>query len=700
MCAAQEQVSDAGGAASGQPGIIPLTSDGWMGRPGLVGRRPDGTGWAPRLRVEGVDADAAGLRVDADASASGLDADESGSAPAAVATGGPGRVVVHLVDADTRIAVDLAVELLSQGLLRMRAELVNTAEETGRAAVDVYQLDELSLALPVPLTADQTLDFAGRWGRERDPQRTPVRQGCLLNEGRRGRTGFDAPTELYCGERGFGFERGRLWALHLAWSGNARSWLERTGSGAQVMGAGELLLPGEMALEPGESYRTPWLYAQYADGLDAAAAQLHAWQRTLPAHPGADRPVTLNVWEAVYFDHDLPALLELARLAASIGVERYVVDDGWFLGRRDDTRGLGDWTVDPQVWPDGLHPLAERVRELGMHFGLWVEPEMISPDSELARAHPEWILAARGDALPDERRHQQVLDLADPDAWEHIRGRLDALLDEYPISYLKWDHNRDLVDAGDQSVGGRAGVHAQTLACYRLMDRLRADHPGLEIESCSSGGGRIDLEMVTRAQRFWASDCIDPHERQSIVRWTEQLIAPEYVGTHIASPRSHTTGRVSDLSFRAATALWGHLGFEWDLRRAGDEDLSRLREWVGFYKEHRRNLLSGRLVRRDVADGSLWLHGVVAPDGASALYELACLERSPMSPRGTFTLPGLRPETLYRVRPVLVGGGPSGLGLPGWGDGVVTTGAALGSAGLAAPTMYPDQAVILEATAT
>lgn len=703
-----------------QVGIIPLSSTGWMGRPGLVGHRASGRAWAPHLRTISVDVDSETLEVLDAAHATDPSPTTEASTPSSPTTGvglaephtqsrggdspdpvtrgglaqcGPGSACYTLADDAAGLRVEVRLELLKGGLIRTRAEVVNTGS-------DDYELEELSVAFPLPLSAGEILDFSGRWGREREPQRIPVRLGCHLHEGRHGRTGFDAPLMMFCGEPGFDFASGKVWGLHVAHSGNHRTWVERLNNGRQVIGGGELLLPGELTLAPQGVYGTPWVYLQYSDGLDEAARRLHRWERSLPAHPDTPRPVTLNVWEAVYFNHDLDTLLRLADRAAAVGVERYVVDDGWFLHRRDDTAGLGDWEVDPEVWPQGLHPLTEHVRELGMEFGLWIEPEMVNPDSDLARAHPEWIMRA-GPQMPLAWRNQQVLDLAIPEAWSYVHDRISDLLDEYPISYFKWDHNRDLIDAGNALEGGRAVVHEQTLACYRLMDSLRREHPGLEIESCSSGGGRVDLGMITHVQRFWLSDCIDPHERQLIMRWSEQLLAPEYMGTHVASERSHTTGRVSDLSFRLGTAIWGHLGFEWDLLPLSEAELDALAEWISFYKDNRDLLLDGDLVRRDVADGSLWLHGIVAHDHSRALYQLACLERSPMSPRGMFALPGLDPDALYRVRPRLVGGGPAGLILPPWADEggrcVEMTGRALAEFGLHTPLLYPDQILVIEA---
>lgn len=669
--------------SSVRPSLINLASDGWMGRPGLVGHRPDGSGWAPRLRIRSVEL----------TSDTGIKADtvepkpETQDSPISVISGGPAQIICHLDDEETQLAVDLTLELLPQGLARFRASCTNI--DPARH----YTLEELSITLPLPLEADEILDFSGRWGNERYPQRSQVKLGCHLREGRHGRAGFDSPMMMFCGSRGFSFERGQVWGLHVAHSGNHRSWIERLPSGVQVIGGGELLLPGEMVLAPHEAYESPWIYAQTADGLDNAARAIHRWERTLTSHPGIDRPVSLNVWEAVYFNHELDVLKRLANRASKIGIERFILDDGWFRGRRDERSSLGDWEVDPDIWPDGLHPLVNYVRDRGMQFGLWIEPEMVSTDSELARNHPEWILRARSDSLPIEQRYQQVLNLTLPEAWEHVRSRMDALITEYQIDYLKWDHNRDLVDAGNGSAG-RAAVHEQTLECYRLMDRLRADHPGLEIESCSSGGGRVDLEMVQHAQRFWLSDCIDPLERQHIQRWSSQLLAPELMGTHIASEHSHTTGRVSDLSFRAATALWGHLGFELDLLSVSDEDLESLADWVTFYRDNRDFLLSGDLVRRDVADGSLWLNGVLSPGRDRALFALTSMFRSPMSPRGMISLPGLEPGRSYKVETLLIGGGPNGLFLPPWAEGIVMDGAAL-DIGVHTPKLMPEQSLVI-----
>ena len=538
----------------------------------------------------------------------------------------------------------------------MRAKLTNLGGP--------YQLDDLVLALPVPPVAREIFDLAGRWGKERTPQRRDLTVGAHVRQGRKGRTGPEAATVLHVGEPGFGFATGEIWGLHTGWSGNHTHYAERLSTGEQVIGGGELLLPGEVQLDEGESYTSPWVYGSYGVGLDEVARRFHRFLRARDRHPSTRRPVTINVWEAVYFDHDLDRLVDLAERAAALGVERYVLDDGWFGSRRDDHSGLGDWQVSAEVWPDGLHPLVDKVTELGMEFGLWFEPEMINTDSDVARAHPEWMMAT-GDRLPIESRYQQVINLGIPECYAFIRDAIFAVLAEYPIAYIKWDHNRDLIDAGTQPTG-RPGVHEQTLAFYRLVDEIKAAHPGLEIESCSSGGARVDLGVLERTDRVWVSDCIDPLERQEMHRWTTQLIPPELMGSHIASGRSHTTGREHDLNFRAATAIFGHLGIEWDLSRASAAELGELADWIAFYKEHRELLLGGDLIRIDFPDETLTATGVVASDRSRAIYSYASIARSEVVLLGRVRFPGLDPARRYRVVPALLQHAPSGLRPPLW----------------------------------
>jgi alpha-galactosidase len=270
---------------------------------------------------------------------------------------------------------------------------------------------------------------------------------------------------------------------------------------------GEWLAPGEVRLAAGESIETPQMLATYAADANGVAQNFHAEIRQRTPWHGEQmkpRPVHLNTWEGFYFNHDEAALMELADAAAEVGIERFVLDDGWFEGRNDDTSSLGDWWTDKAKYPNGLKPLAEHVTGLGMEFGLWVEPEMVNPDSGLYRAHPDWALATPGRPAITAR-NQLVLDMERAEVGDYLFEKIAALLDELPISYLKWDHNRDLTTAG-----ARPRYRQQVLAAYALMDRIRAAYPHVEIEACAGGGGRIRIgsgpaTILTRSAGFRSS---------------------------------------------------------------------------------------------------------------------------------------------------------------------------------------------------
>ena len=656
---AEPQRVSGGLDVTGRLSLISTAPTGWLGTPGIEGHR-SGAGDSVRFEVAGVQAD-----------------DHS--------------AMISLVDTEARLAVQVEMRIGSSGLFHQRIQLRNTGDTP-------YTVQSLQVAFPVPWDATELLDTTGRHLRERAPQRREFTFGTHLRESRRGRPGADATLLLAAGRPGFGFEHGRVHGIHVAWSGNHRVLAERVVTGEAFLAGGELLMPGEMILGPGESTQTPWVVGSWGDGLTELSARFHAELRARPHHPRRPRPVTLNTWEAVYFDHTLQKLTALADAAAGVGVERFVLDDGWFTGRRDDTAGLGDWFVDETVWPAGLHPLTDHVRALGMEFGLWVEPEMINPESELARRHPEWILRGRID-LPPSARHQQVLDLAHPEAYAYIAGRLHALLEEYPIAYLKWDHNRDLVDAGSGPAGG-ARVHAHTLAVYRLLDELKAEHPGLEIESCASGGARVDLGILERTDRIWASDSLDPLERLTNQRYTGLVVPPELIGMHLTSPVVHSSGRTVSLGLSGAVALFGHAGIEWDLTSVDPLTRADIASWVALVKRLRPLIATGRMVHVDGTEPGVDVRGMVAADAASAVFTITQTATSIAYPPGRVRLPGLTSGRAYRVR-VIVGGdeGNSGQSALEWTQhDTILTGRELESVGLRPPVQLPQQSTVVELT--
>jgi len=642
--------------------LLPEASLGFPGRPGIEGHRADGSGWAPRM-VTGA---------------------------TKVTTS---SVVMTSSDHDAGLEQDVEVALDDSGVIRVDVSVTNVG-------TSAYQLAGLTTCVPLPNNAREVMQLGGRWSSEFRSERRSVATGALEIENRAGRTSHDRYPAVFVGPEGFSEEQGTVLAAHLAWSGNARLRVETFSDSRRILQAGDALLPGEILLGPGDTYRSPALFLAWSNsGLNGISDCFHSYLRDRDNHPRTRRPVLLNTWEAVYFDHDLDRLKSLADAAAEVGAERFVLDDGWFRHRRDDTAGLGDWYVDETVWPDGLNPIIDHVHANGMDFGLWFEPEMVNRDSDLYRAHPEWALVPTTQE-PIEARNQLVLDLSNPDVFNYLLERINAILGEYDISYVKWDMNRNLVAATHD---GRATVHHQTLAVYRLIDAVRAANPSVEIESCASGGARADLAVLERTDRVWTSDCNDALDRQRIQRGFSYLLPPELMGAHIGPPKAHTTGRTHSLGFRGATALFGHLGIEWNVLSASQDDRNRLARIIELHKTHRELLHSGRVVRYDHGDPAIVAHAIIAHDQSEALVSFAQIATAESLGSGALRVNGLAASRAYRVSLLDVEPGRAwgkAFRQPTWIDAdVVFTGDQL-AAGVQMPILDPESAVVLHVVAT
>lgn len=639
--------------------VLPDAGDGYPGVPALHLHR-DGYDWLTRLRLR----------------------DRSVSAT---------RIDLILADpvAEIEIAIGFAMDAASDTVTGTM-----TVTNAGRGDVDLLAC--ASLVLPVPPAFGDVVATGGRWCREFQIERHALPARAWLAEQRTGRTSHaNFPAITLCHDR-CDLDHGDALSAQLAWSGNHRILVDRLPDGRRVLQLGALFLPGEIRLAQGESHAAPPASATVTSaGLNGIRRNWHGFARTQVLRRfTVPRKVHVNTWEAVYFDHDQARLRALADAAAALGAERFVLDDGWFRNRRDDRRALGDWTPDPGKYPDGLGPLIAHVRGLGMEFGLWVEPEMVNPDSDLFRAHPDWALHVAGYGMLTGR-HQYVLDLGREDVFAYLLATVDSLLASNEIGYLKWDMNRDLTAPGHD---GRASVDRQVRALYRLLDEIRLRHPAVEIESCASGGGRADLGILARADRVWASDCNDAIERLSIHRGFSLYLPPEIMGAHVGPAPAHTTGRRLDFGFQASVALFGHFGLELDPTMLEEDDAATLRRWIGHYKRFRPLLHGGVSSEIGCDDPGLVAQAVVSSDGAEALVLCARVATSLHLIPPPLRIGGLDPAARFRIRLIETTGEAARTtraetaflrGAP-----AVLSGAALAASGVQLPGLAPESSAL------
>ena len=645
---ARAQVSDlTGGMLDRLPDLTlcPLPAADWQGQPGLIAAEADGRPLFPRLRF---------MRAEVEKGA------------------------LHLVSGDQGLTLTHSFRAHPTGVIAMQARV-----EADRP-IRLHWL--AAPVLPVSQIDAEILDFSGKWLAEVQLTRTPWTPGIRLREARTGRSGQEHPPWALFPAPGCTFAKGAARALHYAWSGGHRMVAEELPDGRRQVQFGHA---SGAHLAPARQFETAELLAAVStQGLNGIGATFQRDMRdrvvTWP-DPARPRPVHYNCWEAVYFKHDLATLSDIATRAAALGAERFVLDDGWFGRRDDDTSSLGDWQVDRRKWPQGLQPLIAHVQDLGMRFGLWVEPEMVNPDSDLARAHPDWIL---GPADQTTGRNQMVLDMGRGDVRDHLFAMLDALLSSHDIDYLKWDHNRLLpvVDAG------------QTEGIYDLLDRLRAAHPGVEIESCASGGGRIDAGILARTQRVWLSDCIDPTERLRIQADAALLLPAAVTGSHVGAARAHTTGRVQPMSFRARVAALRHFGFEMDLRHLTEAEANTLAEVTRWWKANRDWMMRATILRLDAADPAVTAEMQLAEDGGRFLLAAGVAEMSRQILPRPICLTGLDPDARYELRLLNPEDAPpQSRGKSALQHGPVTlSGRALMSGGINLPVAWPSTLWMIE----
>lgn len=593
---------------------------------------------------------------------------------------------------DAAISLRYEDKLLGVSITQKIAARAGDAFAT-RCEISAEQEDEFivtrlaSLVLPVPARFTEVTTYSGRWaGEMRETRRTIAPDG-VVKRTAAGKPGFEAGHWLKLHDP----VTDEALGAHLCWSGDHELFLEQDSQGASdsratlLMGARWDM--GEVRPTSGRPFTTPEAVFCVGANEGALGQTFHKFARAhaLPKRDQwPERKVHFNTWEALGFNLSEDALTDLADAAANIGVERFVLDDGWFANRRDDTRSLGDWSPAPHI---ELANVIDAVKALGMDFGLWIEPEMVSPDSELYRAHPEWCLHVAGRDR-STMRGQLALDLTLRNVRQYLRRCFDTLLENGKIGYLKWDHNRDLFPTAGKRF-------AQTEALYSLMEDVRRRH-GVAIETCASGGGRIDFGILRHCERVWPSDNTDAIERVRIIRAWSQFLPLEVLGSHVGPSPNPITGRRLTMDFRAKIAMFGHMGVEADPRSMNETDRAVLAAHIALYKRWRGLLHNGDLTRLEHPDpgiaGLMVTHqneglALVAQTGFSAPFDAAPVRLS-----------GLDPQSLYRVTLPEPWPPKASLYLAQrgqWRDGLILSGRALMTQGIALPLTHPETAWLI-----
>ncbi|MCL4401324.1 MAG: alpha-galactosidase [Acidobacteria bacterium] len=501
--------------------------------------------------------------------------------------------------------------------------------------------------------------LTGRWAGETQLNREPIQPGKKVLESRRGNTSHQANPWFAIDYQGAADEEhGRVWFGALGWSGNWKMVVEQASNRQVRVVAGYNDFDFGYSLKNGESLDTPPLYGGFTDqGFGESSRILHRFEREqiLPDRAAPHvRPVLYNSWEATTFHVDEAGQKQLAEKAAKIGVELFVMDDGWFGQRNDDKAGLGDWSVNPKKFPNGLKSLIDSVNKLGMKFGLWVEPEMVNPNSDLYRAHPDWAIHFN-DRPRTESRNQCILNMARDDVKEHIFSVLDKLVSENNIAFLKWDMNRHFTEPGwpEAAVPEQRKLWVKYANnVYEVIDRLRAKHPGMEIESCSGGGGRVDLGILQRVDQVWTSDNTEAFDRLSIQNGFSQAYAPKVMMAWVTDV-PNMNGRSTSLQYRFLVSMMGSLGIGANLNHWTDADFTLASRMVGYYKRIRNTVQQGDLHRLfSPLQGELTANQYVSKDGKQAVLFAFLHSQQFRYPAPTIYLRGLDERALYRVESI------------------------------------------------
>lgn len=530
------------------------------------------------------------------------------------------------------------------------AEIVNLGEK------DIYIERLMSMSIDFPGTDYDLMTLTGSHTSEKNINRRAISGDSVVIESSRG---CSSPQENPCVilmEKETTENYGQVWGFNYVYSGDFQAVVQ-TGQYQTVrvqMGMNPQTFGWHLG--KGQKFVSPETVLVYSDrGLNGMSQIFHSLYRKRlcrGAYRDRVRPVLLNSWEAFYFDINEKDCLSLAAQAADLGIELFVVDDGWFVNRNTDRAALGDWRENEEKFPGGMDSLAEKIREMGLGFGIWFEPEMVSPDSDLYRAHPDWIIRS-SQYSPILSRHQYVLDLSNPEVCDYIFHSVAEILRKTKAAYVKWDMNRHITDLGSFYLSGRSQrelSHRYMLGLYSVLEKLNRAFPDVLFEGCSSGGGRYDAGLLYYMPQTWASDNTDAVCRLKIQYGTSILFPPVTMGAHVSDVPNHQVGRVTPLTTRFAAAMSGNLGYELDLRSMTPAEKGEVKEQIRFYKEIREVVQFGSFYRlKNPQDGNEAAWDFVSKDGETVIYCHFRILSDPLSISFPVKLKGLEQDTVYRL---------------------------------------------------
>ena len=577
-------------------------------------------------------------------------------------------LIVELSDDWTGLRVDALYSVYqSSGIIARSLNIRNTGSQS------LVLTSVLSASVLLWESSPDLIHLKGSWARERAVVRTAAGEAEHRISSARGASGHEEnPFIAVCEKKADEFT-GRVWAMNLVYSGSFQAFCKTDCAGRPRLSIGLNPEVFSWKLEPGESFQSPEAILVFSDrGLNGMSQLFHSLYRTRlvrGAWRDRSRPVLINNWEGTYFGFTEKRLLAIAEKAKAIGIELFVLDDGWFGRRNSDNCSLGDWTVNHRKLPSGLSGLSEKLHTMGLQFGLWFEPEMVSPDSRLYRSHPDWCLHVPG-RQRTEARNQLVLDLSRPEVQDYIISAVSSVLASAQIDYVKWDMNRNMTEAFSEALPSDRRLetqHRYMLGLYRVLEKITSSFPDILFESCSGGGGRFDPGMLYYMPQTWTSDDTDAVERLKIQYGTSFAYPVSSMGAHVSAVPNHQTGRITPMRTRGEVAMGGNFGFELDLAKLSSEDLSEAADLVRRVKDIRSLTRTGTFWRLlSPFEGMYTAWSFVSEDHQNVLLCVYMSLSSPNSSPLRLRIPGLDPSVYYRNEE----------------DGTVYHGSALMNAGL------------------